>query len=196
MQAKELAPWAELAPREGALTVDELLALPDDGWMYELVEGRLVRMPPSGIEASSLAVRLGAQLFAFVENRGLGIITGGDGGYVLSPGTVLAPDVAFVRAEHVLPRTSPDYEKAWPVAPDLVAEVASPNQHRPEMAAKVQRYLAAGVRLVWVVWPRRRQVDVSRPGDTEPRRTLGIGDTLDGLDVVPGFTYSLEQLFA
>ena len=196
MQAGELAPWAELAPQGGVSTVDELLALPDDGWMYELVDGRLVRMSPSGVEASRLAMRLGAQLTIFVEERGLGIVTGTDGGFVLSEGTVLAPDVAFVRAERMLPRSSPDFEKAWPVAPDLVVEVASPNQHRPELAAKVQRYLSAGVRLVWVIWPRRRLVDVWRPGDAQPSETLGIGDALDGLDVVPGISYSLDRLFA
>lgn len=196
MRAEELAPWAELAPQDGVLTVDELLALPDDGWVYELVDGRLVRMSPGGVEASSLAMRLGAQLTIFVEERGLGVVTGTDGGFVLGEGTVLAPDVAFVSTARVLPRSSPDFEKAWPVAPDLVVEVASPNQHRPELAAKVQRYLAAGVRLVWLVWPRRRLVDVWHPGDLQPSETLGIGDALDGLDILPGFSYSLDRLFA
>jgi hypothetical protein len=41
------------------MTTEELLALPDDGWQYELVEGRLVRLPPSGLDASKLALRLG-----------------------------------------------------------------------------------------------------------------------------------------
>jgi Uma2 family endonuclease len=110
--------------------------------------------------------------------------------------TELGPDVAFVRAENVPPRTSPIYAKAWPVAPDLAVEVASPNQHRPEMGEKAKRYLAAGVRMVWVVWPRRRQVDVWRAGDVQPRATLGMTDYLDGMDVVPGFTCPVADLFA
>jgi len=64
------------------------------------------------------------------------------------------------------------------------------------MGTKAQRYLDAGVRLVWVVWPRWQQVDVWRPGDTRPSATSSVGDTLDGLDVVPGFTYPVAKLFA
>ena len=64
------------------------------------------------------------------------------------------------------------------------------------MGAKARRYLKAGTRLVWIVWPRRRQVDVWRPGDQTPSQTLGLADSLDGLDVVPDFTYPLAKLFA
>jgi Uma2 family endonuclease len=202
MMAQEtLAPWAELVPDRGLMTVDDLLGLPDDGWIYELVEGRLVRMPGSGLEASRISLRLAAALLAFVEAHHLGAVTGSDGTYNLTqPGvaeeTGLVPDVAFIRAERVPPRTSPEYTKAPHLAPDLVVEVVSPNQYRPEMAAKARRYLAAGVHLVWIVWPRYRQVDVWRPDASQPVMTLETGDTLDGLEVLPGFTYPLEQLFA
>src|SRR5215468_3199791 len=96
---------------------DELLALPQDDWMYELVEGRLVRMPASGGEASRIAARLVIALGQFVEPGDLGAVTGADGEYDLTqPGdpqeTALAPDVAFVRADRIPPRTSPEYQRA------------------------------------------------------------------------------------
>ena len=47
-----------------------------------------------------------------------------------------------------------------PLAPDLAVEVASENQYTPGMAAKACLYLRFGTRLVWVVWPRYRRVDV------------------------------------
>jgi len=72
--------------------------------------------------------------------------------------------------------------------------VASPTQWRPEMAEKVRRYLAGGTSLVWVIWPRWKQVDIWHPGEAQPA-TLGIGDTLDGEHVVPGFTYPVDRLF-
>jgi Uma2 family endonuclease len=143
-------------------------------------------------------MRLGGRLMAYVEDHDLGAVTGEAGGFDLSTlgfaDTELGPDVAFTRAEHVPPRSSPVYAKAWPVAPDLAVEVASPNQHRPQMAAKAQNYLAAGTRLVWVVWPRRQQVDVWRPGAKRPS-ARGAGDMLDGEDVVPGFNYPIADLF-
>ena len=88
------------------------------------------------------------------------------------------------------------------LAPDLVAEVASPDQWRPEMGEmgeKARRYLAAGVRLVWIIWPKRREVDVwqaDAAGKTRLVVTLKRGDALDGLNVLPGFTYPLAELFA
>ncbi len=201
MAQQILAPWAEVVP--GApypMTVDDVLALPDDGWMYELIEGRLVRMPPSGSRASSTGLKLGAAILAYVSAHRLGDVTGADGGYVLNPArrrtTMLAPDVAFVRAEHVPPPDSPEYDRLAEVAPDLAAEVVSPNQWRPEMAAKARTYLRHGVRLVWIVWPRYAQVDVWRHGADEPAATLRPGDTLDGEDVLPGFTLPVSTLFA
>jgi Uma2 family endonuclease len=185
------------------MTAEGFLALQDDeqGALYELVEGRLVRMPPSGGQASRIAMRLGAALLAFVDRHQLGAVTGQDGAFDLTlPGasraTVLAPDVAFVRAAQVPAAESPEYARAWPVAPDIAAEVVSPSQYRPEMAVKARRYLNAGVRLVWVIWPARRELDVWLPGSNEPVQTLTQGDVLDGVDVLPGFAYPLADLFA
>jgi Uma2 family endonuclease len=200
MAHQTFAPWAEPVPDAPyPMTIDQLMDLPDDGWTYELVEGRLVRMPPSGGGASGMGMLLGAPLTTFVRSRGLGWVTGADGEYVLSipgqPVTSFAPDLAFVRAEHVPQRASPEWDRPWHVAPDLAVEIASPNQYRPKMAIKAALYLAAGVRLVWIVWPRYQQVDIWRPGSAQPIATLGAGDALDGLDVLPGFGYPLNQLF-
>jgi len=106
--------------------------------------------------------------------------------------TGLLPDVGFYYAFRE-PLVDPD--KAYPFAPDLAVEVASPTQYRPAMKAKAERYLAGGTALVWVVWPKRQQVDVWRSGDDAPA-TLGAGDTLDGEAVVPGFTFPVAALFA
>ena len=89
-----------------------------------------------------------------------------------------------------------DPNKPIPFAPDLAVEVSSPSQSAGDLAAKVALYLAGGTRLVWVVWPDRQQVDVWHPGDTQPSATLGVGDTLDGEDVIPGFIHSIGDIFA
>ncbi len=195
-----LAPWAEIVPGAGYMSVDDLANLADDGWKYELVDGVLVRMPLSSYGASNIAARLLSRLNVFVEDHGLGGVTGEAGGYRLDPArpreTELAPDVAFVRADRIPPRTSPEYFKALQLAPDLAIEVASDNQYRPGMAEKARRYLHFGTHLVWIIWPRYQQVDVWRPGDVAPSATLGIEDTLDGEDIVPGFSYPVTTLFA
>lgn len=194
--AEPLAPWGDIAPHAGVMTEEDLLALPEDGWQYELIEGRLVRMPPSGVRASEIAGILLAAILAFVRPRRLGAVTGPDGGYRLGLSTDLAPDVGFIRADRLPPRDSPAYDKLASGAPDLAVEVASPNQSRRAMGHKAQRYLAAGTQLVWIVWPKRRQIDVWGPGDMQPSATLGSDDTLNGDGVLPGFSYPVVDVFA
>lgn len=93
------------------------------------------------------------------------------------------------------PEGSAERKKFLAVAPDLAVEVASPDQYRPEMAAKARLYLASGVRLVWIAWPGTREVDIWCAGAAEPPPTLEIGDTLDDEDVLPGFRLPLADVF-
>lgn len=200
MAQNTLAPWAEMVPDVGPMTVDELLALPeDDGWPYELVQGQLVCMPLSSGEHGIITSTLALALHSWVKPRGQGNLLAAGTGFQLGSDTVLAGDITFVRAEHVPARESATWERFWPVAPDLVVEVVSPSQTAHELEAKARAWLDAGVRLVWVVWPKRHQVDVWRPdasGAPHPTATLKRGDALDGLDVLPGFSYPLAELFA
>jgi len=78
--------------------------------------------------------------------------------------------------------------------PDLAIEVVSFDKTLADLSAKAAEYLAAGARLVWVVDPDPRQVVIHRPG--RPAETLSAERTLDGGDVLPGFTLALPRLFA
>ncbi len=204
MKHDMLAPWAEVVPdAQYPMTADDLLALADDAWQYELVDGRLVRMAPTGLEHLDITERLYEALRAFVAPRGLGRVSLPDTGFRLSapgaPEVVVSPDVAYISAERIQqlpPRGAPARKLFVAVAPDLAAVVVSPDQYHPEMAKKAQLYLEKGVRLVWIVWPDQQQVDVWRPGSDTPVTTLGTGETLDGKDVLPGFALPMAELFA
>ena len=177
-------------------TAADLLAMPDDpDHRYELVEGHLVRMSPTGGTHGRSSMDLGAHLAVHAEQHALGVVFGAETGFNLTrPGesreTVLAPDVAFVRAEHASLTETDDFPR---VAPDLSVEIASPSDSRRRMAEKARRYLDRGVRLVWVVWPRRREIDVWAPGDVTPH-ILTAADTLDGGAVAPGFLMSVARI--
>ncbi len=80
-QSRTLAPWVEIVPGAGPATVDDLLALPDDGWQYEVVEGVLVRMAGSGEEATIIAGLILTALNVFVRPQRLGRVTDADGVY-------------------------------------------------------------------------------------------------------------------
>lgn len=205
MAQNTLAPWAELVPAQNRpgptrMTARELLALGERGQGYELVEGVLVKMPPTGGGYGDVAQDLGWALRGWVKPRALGRVVAAETGFIISPpgqpDSVLAPDTAFVLAERLPARDTPEWDGFWRLAPELVAEVASPSQTSQEIAAKARVWLNAGVLLVWIIWPARRQVDVWQPGSDQPVATLNLGDALDGLDVLPGFSYPLAELFA
>jgi Uma2 family endonuclease len=201
MARAAVAPWAEATPETSRLmTAADLLRLPDSARGYELVDGRLVRMSPTGSGHGARAAKPITALGNFVDEHHLGRVISSGAGFLISqpgePDTVLAPDAAFVRADRVPREISPDWEGYWRLAPDLVVEIASPSQSRAELAAKARKWLSAGTRLLWVVWPLSRQVDVWRADADAPVTPLGLEDDLDGLDVLPGFTYAVGSLFA
>lgn len=192
MASPTTATWAEPVH----WTADDLLRLSNEGWRFELVQGELVRMAPTGGWHGLRTGRLHGALAAFVRAHGLGEVAAAETGFDLTqPGdagqTVLAPDVAFVRAENVPLLDVEEYPR---VVPDLVAETASPSQSREGLSDKARAWLKAGVRLVWVIWPKRHIVDVWQPGASSPV-TLDIDATLDGGDVLPRFSYALADLF-
>ncbi|HYH08429.1 MAG TPA: Uma2 family endonuclease [Thermoanaerobaculia bacterium] len=169
-------------------TADELLQLPDDGWRYELVRGELRKMSPSGARHSAMGMRIGAKLTAYVLDRKLGEVYGADGGFRLSrkPDTVLAADVAFVRAERFV-----DTPKFFDGPPDLAIEVVSPNDTDTEIAEKTLEWLRGGTRVVVIVDPRTHSVHVHRESGA-----IRVNDVLEIEDVVPGWRLPLAELFA
>lgn len=190
------APWAEIVPGYGPVTVGILLTLPDDGYQYEVVERVLVRMAGSGFDATTIAVELVAALHNHVRPRHLGRVTGADGVYKF-PGaeTSLVPDVGFLEAAKVALLT--DRKEPIPFPPDLAVEVASPGQSPDAMAAKARTYLDGSTRLVWIVWADRQQVEVWRASrSVGPAAVLQVSDKLNGEDVVPDFSYPIASLFA
>lgn len=188
---ESVAPWAEPV----LMTAQELLQLTSDEWRYELVDGRLVRMSPTGARHGRIVMALMRAIDRFVEDGGLGEVLPPETGFWISspgdPDTVLAPDIAFIRGSREQDAASEGFPR---LAPDLVVEVASPSQGRREMAAKAQRWLDAGVRLVWVVSPEARLVEVWRHGQLE--RVLTPAEDLSGDDVLPGFVFPVRRLFA
>ena len=175
-------------------TAEDLLRLPDDGWRYELVRGELRKMAPAGSEHGELAMEVGSQLAHYVKAHRLGRVFAAETGFRISsnPDTVRAPDAAFVsrlRAQAIGRVTG-----YWPGAPDLAVEVVSPSDTYGDVDEKVLDWLAGGARMVVVINPRTKRVAVHRsPTDVT---ILGDQDVLDGLDVVPGWTLALADLFA
>jgi Uma2 family endonuclease len=172
-------------------TAEQLLEAPDLG-RCELVRGELVMMSPAGYEHGDVAGRVHGFLFHFVRQNGLGTVTAAETGFQIGhdPDTVRAPDVGFVCAERV-PRVRTRGYFQGP--PDLAVEVVSPSDRAGELLAKVQDWLAAGCRAVWVVDPTSQTVSVYRA--SHETSLLTVADALSDDELLPGFRLPVAEIF-
>ena len=174
------------------MTGEELLRKP---WMNpcELVGGRIVRMTPTNPTHGRIEVNVAVALSRFVRTQNLGVVMAGEVGVFTTrnPDTVRAPDVLFLSHARDAGRTRRD--GFLEVAPDLVVEILSPTDRPDTVRRKLDEYLAAGVRLAWVIDPAARTVHV-HPASGEPR-SLAAGEILAGADVLPGFALPLDEIF-
>jgi Uma2 family endonuclease len=171
---------------------DELLTLPDAD-AYELVGGELVERK-MGAKSSFIAGKVYARLERFCDDQRLGWVFPEGTSFRCfpdEPDKVRRADVSFIRFGRLAREQLP--EGHLRTAPDLAVEVVSPNDLAYDVDSKVEDYLQAGVRLVWVVNPATRTVRVHRPDG--PGATLRADDELTGGEVLPGFRCSIRDLF-
>lgn len=168
--------------------------VPTGDVIYEVVGGQVVELEPMGAYQIRIASILLSQLEVFARTENLGRAVG-EMLFVLDAETDLKrrPDVAFVSFQRwPRDRRVPESE-AWDVIPDLAIEVVSPTNDFDEVLRKVSEYFAAGVALVWVVIPSRKQIYVYH-SETDVR-VLPLADQLDGENVLPGFRFSVAEVF-
>ena len=174
-------------------TPDDLLTITRDA-IFELVDGELVEKKMS-IESSWIGMRVGRILGSFAEDEEhpLGWVFGSDCGYQCFGASALKvrkPDVSFVSLGKLPERRfSGGYAK---FAPDLAVEVISYHDTMEEVELKIEEYLKAGIRSIWVVHPRARVIDVYRQDGTVLR--WRENDTITEPELLPGFECPVKEL--
>ena len=176
------------------LTAEDVERMGSAGERMELVDGLLREKEGVSQRHGEIEFRLSVPLYIHVMREGLGELYPSDTQFVVlrDPDKILIPDIAFVRADRLQPK-----DERWritPYPPDLAIEVVSPNDSDQQVAEKLALYERAGVPLVWVVYPRRRAVEVRPHG--RPSSTLYEGDVLDGGDVIPDFRLPVADIFS
>ena len=164
---------------------EQFVALPENAdRLFEYIGGEIVEMV-SNSYSSEIAFNVGFFIKWYLRERSIGgRITGADGGYRVS-GQRLIPDIAFTSIDKQPESSREAYN---PIPPDLAVEVLEPDL----MSFKVASYLAAGT-LVWVVNPDKKHVEVYTPG--QPPKRIGLEGTVDGGDVLPGFSLAVKDIF-
>ena len=129
-------------------------------------------------------------LGGFVKQHKLGwVLT--ESGAMTEPDTVRGPDVSYYSIEDY-PTRPTGYFNQPPAR--LVVEILSPSDRTHRVMRKVNEYLTAGVRLIWIIDPEDKVVMVYRQGMVGTE--VGEGETLDGFDALPGFSVPVAELFA
>ena len=160
--------------------------------LYELINGVLVEKVMGFLEGQ-IATFIASYLTIYVEKNDLGIVAGADGLMQIRTGQVRIPDVSYVSWNRLPGKTLPT-APIPNLVPDLAVEVISKGNTTDEMNRKLVEYFDVGVQQVWYVYPESKTVHVFRSaGDPLVLNEL---DTLDGDDLLPGFTLALEKIFA
>lgn len=177
--------------RSKTLSLVEFLRRPETEPASEYIEGRVVpRMSPK-LRHSWLQGDFAHAINQFARARMLGRAM--PELRSTFAGRSLVFDVSFFRRDRI--PIGPEGEPIDDVflAPDLAIEILSPGQSVPAAEKRLLWAVKNGVRLAWLVDPKRRYVKVFRPS-TRPLRLNG-DDLLDGADVLPGFHLKVREVF-
>ena len=174
------------------ITGEEVLAMGDIG-PYELVEGRIVPMSPTGHKHARYESNFDEFIKSFVRQNNLGYVLVGEVGIYThrNPDTVRGADVAFISHERYAQQK--EGSGFLEVAPELVVEILSPDDRWSEVMRKLREYFSIGVKLVWVADPATRTVYAYR--SLTDVREFPETATLPGDDVLPGFSVPVAALF-
>ena len=174
-------------------TIDDLYNAPDDG-KYELVDGRLVRMSPTGGRPGHISLRIASALLAYQDATNSGNAFGDNVGFIVSTPRErsFSPDAAYAHTPAINDNFVED-------APVFAVEVRSKNDYGPRMdaeyAAKRADYFAAGTQVVWDVNPRARVIDSYHADDPDTPRRFTSNDIADAEPALPGWRVSVADFF-
>jgi Uma2 family endonuclease len=175
-------------------TEAELQALPDDGFIHEVVDGELVMSPKNNFQHERICGRLFAALFEYNRANRLGVVTGSNAGHWMFNRNCRAPDISFIpKARLQSLGFKPNAKKFFPGAPDLAVEILSPGNTRAEIDARLRDFFGSGTQLVWIIDPETESAEICR--SLSQRTLLGPGAQLDGEHLLPGFHYLISDLF-
>jgi Uma2 family endonuclease len=173
------------------LTIEQFSQLPSDGERHELNAGELITMPPPKSLHSRVVRKLLKLLEAFLDKSQSGEAFA-EAGFVLSrePLTVRQPDISVLGKERIQSTRDDDYFEG---APNLAVEIVSPSDSAQDLQLKVDQYIWAGSKQVWVLYPKSRRVHVFYAGGATTM--LDETQTLTGGELLPEFSVKVAELF-
>ena len=188
---------------EKLYTIEEFLKIAqlreNENKRLELIGGAIKVIPPSKSIDSVVGARIAYFIGNYVDEHGIGYVTGAGGGYQLGPNTILTPNVGCISKE----RAGGLDGMMFSVAPDVAVEVVSAGEAASHMLAKGRASLRAGIYLyagtyaVWAVDSVTKVIDVYSLADnnTIHSEEIDINGVLDGGIILPGFSLAVKEIF-
>ena len=164
----------------------------NDDYEMEVNEaGDLVILPMTGFRGNRRENYLNAFMCIWEMANG-GVSASQSSRFRLATGAIRGPDAAWITQERYDAATEEERETVFPGAPDFVVEIRSRTDNLAPIQRKMQLWMDGGARLGWLIDPPNRRVYIYRAGQPEPE-ALEDPETLDGEDVLPGFSFSVRQ---
>ncbi len=180
------------------LTIEDFIRLYESEGPFEIIDGERILMSPTLPEHGKIVKRVVKALLV-CEDEGKGEV------FFEQPFVLVdksqwvkgsrVPDVMYFEASRlkVYREQNPDEdEKPYALVPDIAVEVVSKTDSYTALSQKVDVYLRDGVKIIWVIDPRRQVVEVYQGSQ---KITLTEKDTLRGEEVIPGFEVPVARLF-
>lgn len=157
-------------------------------------QGEIVIVPPAGGESDYRNTQLVTRLTTWAMQDGRGTAFGSSVEFILPSTAALSPDAAWVFREKIDRLTKEERRKFLRLVPDFVAEVMSPSDRLPASQAKMDEWIASGVRLGWLIDGDARTVYVYRTG--RPMEKVTGATILTGDGPIEGFVLDLTAIWA
>jgi Uma2 family endonuclease len=179
-------------PPQGKWTYEDYCRLPEDGWIYEIIEGELYMSPAPLTIHQRCKLKFAAAFLAFAEDHDAGMVLDAPTD-VLLPGLASAvqPDVIFIAKE----RLNIVKDERVEGAPDIVVEVLSPSNWLVDRRDKFKIYAKAGVHEYWLIDPKARTIELyGLRGSTYALiGKYGVGETVRS-EVLSGFAVQVGDI--
>jgi Uma2 family endonuclease len=158
-----------------------------------LASGEILVMTPSGYKNNLREAYVVHELFAWADADGRGEVFSSNAGFNLPDGSTLSPDAGWVESSRVAALSEHERERFLPFAPDFLIEILSPSDSLAELDAKMEQWIANGVRLAWRIDPFGGTVAIYAPGAAPV--VFSRPEAVEGTGPVGGFRLKMARVW-
>jgi Uma2 family endonuclease len=155
--------------------------------------GEILVMTPAGNNTGRKNTAIISALDAWAERDGRGYAFDSNTGFTLPDGSMRSPDAAWVQATRWDALSASDKERFSPLCPDFIVELRSPSDNLAELETKMERWIANGAQVAWLIDPERQVVAVYRRG--ERPEVHHHPTSVQGNGVVAGFELVMDRIW-